>query len=97
MSYFRKKPVIIEATQWFKQGDHSCVVPVPQAIRNTWESRTTNLFTGRLGWIGTLEAGHVVDVGDWIITGVAGEMYPCKPDIFEKTYDIVEEIKQCGT
>ena len=39
------------------------------------------------GWIDTLESGHVVCPGDWIIRGVAGEFYPCKPDIFEATYD----------
>ena len=41
------------------------------------------------GWIDTLEGGHVVCPGDWIITGVAGERYPCKPDIFEQTYEEV--------
>lgn len=41
------------------------------------------------GWIDTLEAGHNVCPGDWIITGVKGERYPCKPDIFEATYDAV--------
>jgi len=45
---------------------------------------------GDHGWIDTLEAGHNVCPGDWIITGVAGECYPCKPDIFEATYDLVE-------
>lgn len=39
------------------------------------------------GWIDTLEGGHVVCPGDWIITGVNGEVYPCKPDVFEKTYE----------
>ena len=39
------------------------------------------------GWIDTLEAGHNVCPGDWIITGVKGERYPCKPDIFEQTYE----------
>jgi hypothetical protein len=42
------------------------------------------------GWIDTLEGGHTVCPGDWIITGVQGEHYPCKPDIFEQTYDSVE-------
>lgn len=42
------------------------------------------------GWIDTLEGGHRVCPGDWIITGVNGEQYPCKPDIFEKTYEPVE-------
>jgi len=40
----------------------------------------------RHGWIDTLEGGHIVCPGDWIITGVQGEHYPCKPDIFEATY-----------
>lgn len=42
------------------------------------------------GWIDTLEGGHNVCPGDWIITGVKGERYPCKPDIFEMTYEKVE-------
>jgi hypothetical protein len=46
------------------------------------------------GWIDTLEGGHVVCPGDWIITGVKGEQYPCKPDIFEATYDPVEGGQQ---
>ena len=41
------------------------------------------------GWIDTLEGGHIVCPGDWIITDVAGERYPCKPDIFEKTFQRV--------
>lgn len=41
------------------------------------------------GWIDTLEGGHIVCPGDFIITGVKGEMYPCKPDIFAVTYDLV--------
>lgn len=43
------------------------------------------------GWIDTLEGGHRVCPGDWIITGVKGERYPCKPDIFEATYEVVPE------
>ena len=39
------------------------------------------------GFIDTLEGGHRVCIGDWIITGINGEMYPCKPDIFELTYE----------
>lgn len=41
------------------------------------------------GWIDTLEEGHIVCPGDWIITGVNGEHYPCKPDIFAATYEKV--------
>ena len=70
---FRKKPVVIEATQWFKDGDHEAVI------------RSMD-FEG-CGWIETLEGGHIVSPGDWIITGIKGEQYPCKPDIFEATYE----------
>jgi len=45
---------------------------------------------GVLGVIDTLEGKHIVTPGDWIITGVSGEVYPCKPDIFVATYEAVE-------
>lgn len=45
------------------------------------------------GWIDTLEGGHIVCPKDWIITGVQGETYPCKPDIFEATYEPVESLE----
>lgn len=76
---FRKKPVVIEATQWFKMGDHPAVRKPPAH----WD-------TGEYGWVDTLEGGHVVTPGDWIITGVKGEHYPCKPNIFEMTYEKVD-------
>lgn len=72
---FRKKPVVIEATQWFKDGDH------PSVNRSFWNGRAL---------VYTLEGDHIVTPGDWIITGVKGEHYPCKPDIFELTYEAVE-------
>ena len=72
---FRKKPVVIEATQWFKMGDHPAVRP--------------GTITG-LPLIDTLEGEHYVTPGDWIITGVKGEHYACKPDIFEMTYEASE-------
>lgn len=71
VKYFRKKPVIIEAKQWFKQGDHPMVFTNDDGIPEIW----------------TLEGNHQVTSGDWIITGVKGEHYPCKPDIFELTYE----------
>lgn len=46
------------------------------------------------GWIETLEGGHIVCPGDWIIKGVNGEYYPCKPDVFKKTYDACEGAKK---
>lgn len=72
---FRKKPVVVEATQWFKDGDH----PAVQWI--SWKG---------FGRIDTLEGDHIVTPGDWIITGVKGEHYACKPDIFEMTYEAIE-------
>ena len=72
---FRKRPVVIEAIQWFRVGDH----PEVKAFRD-----------GNFGWIDTIEGGHIVTPGDWVITGVQGEHYPCKPDIFEQTYELVE-------
>jgi len=74
---FRKKPVVIEATQWLKDGDH------PKVIKATLSGMPVNL-------IETLEGEHIVSPGDWIITGVKGEHYPCKPDIFEMTYERAE-------
>lgn len=110
MSKYRKKPVVVEATQWFKNGDHpgdnSCPIsPVNPALsegevvryyRNPDDSgqrkceRCGNTMHNH-GWIDTLEGGHNVCPGDWIIIGVKGEHYPCKPDIFEATYEPVEE------
>jgi hypothetical protein len=114
MAKFRKKPVVIEATQWFKNGDHpedNCV-EIPSNKDGDYQSnlsegaivryyRLPNLdgnvpckHCGKVmhvhGWIDTLEGGHVVCPGDFVITGVKGEHYPCKPDIFEQTYELVE-------
>lgn len=77
---FRKKPVVIEATQWFKDGDH------PAVIRRNAHPPYDPSYEGT-PWVPTLEGGHEVTPGDWIITGVKGEHYPCKPDIFEMTYE----------
>lgn len=77
---FRKKPVVIEAIQWFKDGDHWAVSRF-QSVAPEMQG---------CGWIKTLEGGHIVTPGDWIITGVKGEHYPCKPEIFEMTYELAE-------
>jgi hypothetical protein len=85
---FRKKPVVIEATQWFKDGDHPAVV-----MRDTYAQKKISpgiTYLGKVAVIKTLEGEHIVTPGDWIITGVKGEHYPCKPDIFEMTYETLE-------
>lgn len=74
---YRKKPVVIEATQWHQTGDHPMV-------------RDHETVLG-MGVIDTLEGPHLVTPGDYIITGVKGEHYPCKPDIFELTYEPAEQ------
>ena len=75
---FRNRPVVIEATQWFKDVYHPAV------------TRFRDDASESIGWVDTAEGGHIVNQGDWIITGVNGEHYPCKPDIFELTYELAE-------
>jgi hypothetical protein len=87
---YRKKPVIIDAVQWFKVGDHSVVIPfydtgLLHPCQGCGEPMSLH------GRCPTLEGHHLVCPGDWIITGIKGEHYPCKPDIFEATYEKVEE------
>lgn len=113
---FRKKPVVIEAFQWFKNGDHpddacetiiaSGKMDLPKGTPFQGEGKIVRYFRHPYvpgtslcskcgltmhvhGWIDTLEDGHNVCPKDWIITGVKGEFYPCKPDIFELTYEPV--------
>jgi hypothetical protein len=122
--FFRKRPVVIEAHQWWRNGDHpDDYSKAHEGIENDvlvrfspeyrkeqgWEGDVVRYFRrpepeydGKKthdacgntwhdhGWIDTLEGGHTVCPGDWIITGVQGERYPCKPDIFEETYEPAE-------
>ena len=118
-SKWRKKPVVIEAHQWFRNGDHPLdyskdheglengeirTFSGAERAANGWEGDIVRYYRhpdvdgatacqhcgGVMhdhGWIDTLEGGHIVCPGDWIITGVKGEVYPCKPDIFAATYE----------
>ena len=81
-----KKPIPIEAVQWFKLGDHPVVIDALPKYKDY-----IPVQNGATGYIETLEGGYFVTPGDWIIKGVADEYYPCKPDIFEKTYVIYDE------
>jgi len=150
MPMFRKKPVVIEAHQWFKNGDHPQdrvgkqeldvialekqhpeifdhpsgeVGPVPEdsPTYTRQEGAVVRYFrhpdvkgtsqhnvladTARPncrakmddhGWIDTIEGGHTVCPGDWIITGVQGERYPCEPSIFAATYEPVDDGSSHG-
>lgn len=108
---YRKKPVVIEATQWWKNGDHPA--DDIRLLDGSHGGQSKSIETeGKVvryyrhpdvkgvkschhcgdimhnhGWVDTLEGGHIVCPGDFIITGVKGEHYPCKPDIFELTYE----------
>jgi hypothetical protein len=72
MGRYRKKSVVVEAVQWFKHGDHAAVLAGPAADAS--------------GYVETPEGRLRVEPGDWIITGIAGENYPCKPGIFQRLY-----------
>lgn len=93
MAKFQKRPVIIDAVQWFKIGDHDSVRAY-EADQLNDKCKYCGCLHNLHGWIDTLEGGHIVCPGDWIITGVQGEHYPCKPDIFEQTYEVVNPVQE---
>lgn len=73
MAKFRRKPVVVEAIQWFADGDHPMVIPDP-----TDNSKRVVLT----------DHGYAqVSPGDWILTGIKGEFYPCKEDTFYEIYE----------
>ena len=84
MHQYRKKPVVIEAVQWFKHGDHPKVQKYGQSTLDQYPEYE------KCGFVETLEGNHHVIPSDWIIKGVKGEHYPCKEDIFNMTYDKVD-------
>ena len=100
---FRKKPVVIEAFQMTEErrainGDW------PNWMHKAWQldrEAPGSLYPTEEGTgdgtlsIGTLEGQHLVSWGDWIIQGVKGELYPCKPDIFDATYEAEISPYQC--
>lgn len=86
---FKKRPVVVDATQWNKFGDHGKVDLFRDDTRD--KCQYCKRIYGEHGWISTLEGGHIVCPGDWVITGIAGEHYPCKDAIFRATYEIVDD------
>jgi hypothetical protein len=84
MPKFRKKPIVIEAVRW----DGNLTTVEALLIGSTTEAVEQDLGDPGL-YIPTLEGRMKADVGDYVIKGVKGEIYPCKPDIFESTYDVV--------
>ena len=80
MAKYRKKPIVIEAMQYtgknYDEIYSFCAVSYPDK---------------GVVIIPTLEGKMICNVGDWVIKGAKGEFYPCKPDIFEKIYEVVDE------
>ena len=87
MPKFRKKPIIIEAIKYLGNGDVRGG-EVPEWMWNAFENGTMQATNGIDPLvIKTLEGDATVSPGDYIIQGVQGELYPCKPEIFAATYD----------
>jgi hypothetical protein len=80
---YRKKPVVIEAFQWIDKPSF------PEGFEELHEK--AKITKDEKLAIETLEGSITASNGDFIIKGINGEFYPCKPDIFEKTYEKVEE------
>ena len=86
---YKKKPVVIEAIQW--NGENANEI-------KEWCNKDKNNFNFVCGQtnpnqieINTLEGVMLASIGDYIIKGIKGEFYPCKPDIFEETYEVLDE------
>jgi len=107
MGLYRKKPVVIEAMQFTRWSDAIKIMDwatgiyyVPwKAEHSLWRENEKDLggngslapYTKGFLVVKTLEGDMRADERDWIIKGVAGEFYPCKPDIFAATYEAYEE------
>ena len=88
MPKFRKKPVVIEAVQFTGENRREVLkFAMPKLSKTALDGAETMRLPVV---ISTLEGDMTASPGDWIIKGVNGEFYPCKPDIFAKTYEAVE-------
>ena len=85
MSKFRKKPVIIDAFQWWKHGDVPEVTVIPIG------KKVTEARRAKVGWLETPEGGHCVFPGDWIIINAKGQISSCNPDTFTRLYEALEQ------
>lgn len=95
MMKYRKKPVDVYAIQWTGANESEIKTFVGESAEFkiisdcAWKVGKAKPFTSLA--INTLEGVMQANVGDYIIKGVDGEFYPCKPDIFEKTYEVIPE------
>lgn len=81
---YRKKPVVVEAVRFMLDGS------LPDWFMDRVTSNTIVTHADGTCEVKTLEGTMKADKGDFIILGVNGEVYPCKPDIFQKTYEVVD-------
>lgn len=88
---YRKKPVVIEAIQFNNLDDYLKICKWIDESESTFSAAETVEFRTPIILVNTLEGTMAANPGDYIIKGVNGEFYPCKPDIFEKTYEALEE------
>ena len=84
---YRKKPVVIEAFRWLPKAPASVS---PDWFYEACWNGTVRIEPDDTVAIKTLEGEMVCNVGDWLIRGIKGELYPCKPDIFEASYEVAE-------
>ncbi len=91
MGLYRKKPVVIEAFQWTGGPDQEYPEWAIEALNPGKIFFASGATEERKLMIKTLEGEMAADLGDYIIKGVKNELYPCKPDIFELTYEKVNE------
>jgi hypothetical protein len=80
---YRKKPVVIEAVQWTGKN--------LEEVEALGGKRKITVDPKKKLLIETMEGVMTANIKDWIIKGVKGELYPCKPDIFKETYEMVED------
>lgn len=90
MAKFRKKPVVIDAEQFDPSNGRPWPFGCVQFHARCEDERAACSFDGK-HYIDTLEGRHIVTPGDFVIRGVKGEFYACKPDIFAMTYEPVIE------
>lgn len=86
MAQFRKKPIVVEAAQYLGRTFDKTELPAGVCVA----PKGTTFSCIDQPHIHTLNGVMIVKPGDWIIKGVAGEFYPCKPDIFAATYELVK-------
>lgn len=91
---FRKKPIRVEAVQWFPPGDARWPGKIEGVEIVVAGKHYPGKRPGEFLWadVHTMNGPVRINIGEWIITGVNGEKYPCDPEVFDKTYEPVEDV-----